>query len=782
MPVPAASVAGPEAAAAFEARRLRLGGRVQGVGFRPFVQRLALRYRLAGWVRNDAGEVLIHVEGKAAALAAFRAALLTEAPPLARPSLLSERTVPLAASTAGEGFRIRASREGDPRRAHLPPDQYACDDCLAELRDPAARRYRYPFINCTQCGPRYTIIVRLPYDRANTTMAGFALCPECAREYADPVDRRYHAEPLACPACGPRLTFHAHGAEPIAGSEPALAAALSLLRQGGIVAVRGIGGYHLLCDAGDDGAVRRLRERKRRPHKPLAVMAPAAGDDGLLIARRLAVIDGEAGALLRDPLRPIVLVPRRPEAPLAAAVAPGLGEVGLMLPYSPLHTLLLDGFGAPLIATSGNMSGEPVLTEPEEAEARLAAIADGFLHHDRPIVRPADDPVYRPIAGAARPIRLGRGNAPLSLTLPRPLAQPTLAVGGHLKATVALGWEKRVVISPHIGDLGSPRSLAVFEAVIADLQRLYGVAAERLVCDRHPHYASTRWARAAGLPVQPVLHHHAHASALAGEHGCVEADPPLLVFSWDGVGYGADGMLWGGEALLGGAGRWRRAAHLRPFRLPGGEKAARQPWRSAVSLCWTVGLEPPPPLLAEADAALLRHAWQRGVNAPETTAAGRLFDGAAALMGVVRDASFEGHGPMWLEALADPRVPPMPLPVVSGEGGDPLVIDWAPLLAPLADQGLPVAQRAGLLHASLAAAIVAVACRLRGESGITTVGLTGGVFQNRLLCERAAALLREEGFRVLLAKEIPCNDAGISFGQIVEALAGDCGGGEEANH
>ncbi len=774
MPAAPAAIADVAAPGPRTVRRLRVSGRVQGVGFRPFVQRLAMRLALDGWVKNHAGEVDIIVAGAGPAVDAFAGALIAEAPPLARPRLLADEAVCGDQAAQPPGFRILASSDGDARSAHLPPDQYACDDCLAEMRDPTARRYRYPFINCTQCGPRYTIIERLPYDRPQTTMAGFALCADCAREYADPADRRYHAEPLACPVCGPSLTFRRARGEDIPGSEPALAAALAALRQGLIVAVRGIGGYHLVCDAGNENAVRRLRRRKRRPDKPLAVMVRAIGSDGLDEARRLADLDPVAATMLRDPLRPIVLATRRPDSPLAAAIAPGLAEVGLMLAYSPLHTLLTEDFGGPLVATSGNISGEPVLTDPAAAEARLAAIADAFLHHDRPIARPADDPVYRVTAGAARPLRLGRGNAPVSSPLPGRLAQPTLAVGGHLKATVALAWDDRVVLSPHIGDLGSLRSLDVFEAVITDLQRLYGVNAERIVCDAHPGYASSRWANRSALPVRRVLHHHAHASALAGEHGWLGADP-ILIFAWDGVGYGADGTLWGGEAFLGSPGCWWRVAHLRAFRVPGGDQAARQPWRCAVSVAWAAGIEPPPHLwpgderLAEA----VRHALARELNAVQTTAAGRLFDAAAALIGIAHDASFEGQAPMQLEAASDRDAQPLPLPLTGGDEGAPLIIDWAPLLPMLTDPHLSAAQRGGIFHASLARAIGDVARHVRAGTAVTAVGLTGGVFQNRLLTERAAAELTGAGFEVLLAREIPCNDAGISFGQIIEALAAD---------
>ncbi len=754
-------------ASVLETRELRITGRVQGVGFRPFVRRLAERHGLAGWVCNRAGAVAILVQGGPDAIARFSVELTTKAPPLARPSITASEARPeRLEGPAALAFAILPSLEGDPREAVVAPDQFACDDCLAELRDPAARRYRYPFINCTQCGPRYTIIEKLPYDRANTAMAGFALCSECRSEYGDPRDRRYHAQPLACPACGPRLYYrNASAAGEEVSGEAALATCVAALRQGRIVAVKGIGGYHLICYAGSEAAVSRLRRGKNRPDKPLAVMVGEAGADRLGGARRLVHLDAVAAAILADPIRPIVLANKRPDAPLASAIAPGLAEIGVMLPYSPLHHLLLADFGAPIVATSGNVSGEPVLTEPAEAETRLGAIADGFLHHDRPIRRPADDPVYRVIAGRPRPIRLGRGTAPLSLRLPVPLARPCLAAGGQMKATVALAWGDRAVVSPHIGELSSPRGMAVLRQVIAELQALYGVAAEQVVADAHPGYGSSRWARGSGLPVLFVLHHHAHASALAGEHGVRE---PMLVFTWDGVGLGGDVTLWGGEGLYGRPGAWQRVASFRPFRLPGGEKAGREPWRSALALCWEAGREWAPAACFADDR--LRHAWARGLNAPETCAVGRLFDAAAALVGLVERASFEGQGPMWLEAASCTGAAAVPLPLARGADGI-WRSDWAPLLPVLLDETLSVGDRGGIFHASLAAALLAQARQVRAETGVEVVGLSGGVFQNRLLAEAAQRLLAADGVRVLMAEQVPANDAGLSFGQLVEAAS-----------
>ncbi len=660
------------------ARRWRIGGRVQGVGFRPFVYRLALHHELTGWVRNRGGEVEILAQGPMERLRAFGDALLSRAPPAAAPQLLDVRS---ARGESSSEFSILASTDGADSRISIPADLFTCDECLTELRDPRGRRYRYPFINCTQCGPRYTLIRAMPYDRANTTLDRFTLCRDCAAEYADPLDRRFHAEPLACARCGPTLEWYDPSGA-IRGNEAALSAALAGLRRGLIVAVRGVGGYHLLCDARDENAVARLRERKGRPAKPLAVMLPWRGRDGLDGAHELALLSPLETAALRSAARPIVLAALRVGAALAPSIAPNLREVGLMLPYSPLHHLLLGDFGGPLVATSGNLSGEPVLTEPAEAQARLAGVADGFLHHDRPIARPADDPVVRAVAGAVRAVRLGRGTAPLELRLPRAVRAPMLAVGAYLKTTVALAWEDRAVVSPHIGELASPRGREVFSQMVRDLQRLYGVSVQCMAHDAHPDFPNTRWARDSGLPTHAVWHHHAHAAAVAGEY---PSDDALLCFTWDGMGLGPDSTLWGGEALLGVPGAWTRVASFRPFRLPGGERAARQPWRSALALCWEAGQAWP---AGEAlGGPLLRAAWEGGMNAPSTTSVGRLFDAAAALLGVCLNASHEGQAPMDLEALCRRDAAAVQLPLARDAGGI-WRSDWTPLLEVLKDDHL----------------------------------------------------------------------------------------------
>jgi len=743
------------------ARRWRIGGRVQGVGFRPFVYRLAQLYELKGWVRNSGGEVEIHAEGPAEHLEVFGDALLSRAPPAAAARLLNMRA---AGGELRDEFRILPSITEAELRVHVPADLFTCDECLDELRDPSARRYRYPFINCTQCGPRYTLIRAMPYDRANTTLDPFTLCQECAADYADPRDRRFHAEPLACAACGPSLYWF-DGRHTIDGNAAALAAAVACLQAGQIIAVRGVGGYHLLCDARSEKAVMHLRFKKGRPSKPLAVMLPWRGRDGLDYARGVARLSTLEAATLRGAARPIVLAERSALAPLAPSIAPGLREVALMLPYSPLHHLLIEEFGAALVATSGNLSGEPVLTEPAEAQARLAAVADGFLHHDRTIARPADDSVVRVFAGAARPVRLGRGTAPLELNLPLRAETPFLAVGAYQKTTISLAWGERAVVSPHIGELSSPRGREVFAQVARDLQQLYGIRAARIVHDAHPGFPSTRWARDSGLPAQAVWHHHAHASAVAGEY---PSDAPLLCFTWDGVGLGPDGTLWGGEALLGRPGAWTRVASFRPFRLPGGERAAREPWRTALALCWESGRAWPQG--ASMVDPMLRSAWKCGVNSPMTTSVGRLFDAAAALIGVCLYASYEGEAPMRLESLCMDGVPPVVLPLARDAAGI-WRSDWAALLpALLSEQHTPV-HRAATFHASMAQTLCDQALAVRKDTGVTRVGLSGGVFQNRVLTEQARALLTSAGFEVLIPQLLPVNDAAISFGQLVEAIA-----------
>jgi len=701
------------------------------------------------------GQVAIHAEGSVEYLHIFQQKLIDQAPPHSQPVISQLKVVKTENFST---FTIRNSNHHTRSDVRVVPDLPVCNQCIHELLDPDNRRYRYPFINCTQCGPRYTLICDMPYDRVNTTMHSFELCANCRQEYSNPLDRRYHAEPIACAVCGPSLHFQ-QGGTTVTGNQQAINAAIHALQQGGIVAVKGIGGYHLLADACNEHAVLQLRKRKPRPHKPLAIMI----NDALL--DEFVVITRDQRQFLSNATHPILLVPHRHGSRLSGAIAPHLQEIGVMKPYSPLHYLLVDEFGGPLVATSANISGEPVLTENQDVMQRLPHVADAYLHHNRHIQRPADDPVYRTINGEPRVIRLGRGNAPLEIELPFQLPRPLLAVGGHMKNTIALAWDRRMVISPHIGELESLRSEQVFEQVIDDMQQLYHMKAQHVVCDAHPQYVSHLWAKASGLPYHTVYHHHAHASVVAGEFS---QHARWLVFTWDGTGYGEDKTQWGGEALLGNSGSWQRVASVRPFHLPGGDKAGREPWRSAAALCWETGREWQPQI---ADSTLAKHAWQRKINCPQSSAVGRLFDAAACLVGLVDQASFEGQGPMWLEAQAQ-----------SGQGESFALemdqdthgiwrSDWGWLLDMLMDPALSVEYKASSFHESLALMLVHQALQIRDQYGDFVVGLSGGVFQNRILTERATALLQQHGFRCFLPRRVPVNDGGLCFGQIFEAHA-----------
>ena len=732
--------------------RIQVQGVVQGVGFRPFVYRLATELALGGWVQNRPEGVLIEIQGPAPALTEFQVRLRSQRP---RAAAFHRLQAGPAAEEEGAGpFRILPSEAAGDRRPSIPADLATCPECAAEIRDPWARRHRYPFTNCTACGPRYTIIAALPYDRPRTAMAGFPLCPACAEEFQDPLDRRFHAQPVACPDCGPRLAFRGPKG-PGPEGEAALAAALELLRKGGILAMKGLGGYQLLADARSGPALERLRKRKGREEKPFAVMFP---DFRSLAAA--CVADPAARTELEGPAAPILLLPRREGADLAGAVAPGNPDLGAFLPYTPLHHLLLGDFGGPLVCTSGNRSEEPMAIGDAEALERLGDLADGFLTHDRAVLRPLDDSVGRLEGGRLRLLRRARGFAPLPLAMDGP---DLLALGGHTKSTLTLLAGGQAVVSQHLGDLDSPQGLALLERTAADLLAFLEAGPRRLACDLHPDYGSTRVAEALaqrlGLPLIRVQHHHAHVAAALAEHGLAG---PVLGLAWDGSGFGGDGTVWGGEALVVDTGGFRRAGHLRTFPLPGGERAVREPRRSALGLCLELLGEPGPAAAAftPAELVVLKQASERGVNAPRCSSIGRLFDAVASLAGLRTGAGFEGQAAMALEfeARQSPAAGAYPFPLIEGQADPGPLIQV--LLADLR-RGEPLPAIARRFHAALAGLALAFA----EDAGLEQVVLTGGCFQNRLLAELCERRLAARGFRVIRPARYPANDGGISLGQ-----------------
>ncbi len=780
--------------------RVEIQGAVQGVGFRPYVYRLATELQLCGWVLNDTRGVFIEVEGPRGRLVAFLQRLPSERPPLAIIHALTSSWLPTNGDT---GFEIRRSDALGAKTALVLPDMSTCSDCLTEVFAPHDRRYTYPFTNCTNCGPRFTIIEALPYDRPHTTMRQFTMCPSCQAEYDDPRSRRFHAQPNACPVCGPQLalwrcvtgsaeinlTAHAVSAPAPAivtqaTGHDALCAAAEALAAGQIVAVKGLGGFHLMVDARDEAAVARLRDRKRRPTKPLALMVR-----NLAQARGLCEVSSEAEILLTAPEAPIVLLPRRPEAGVAESVAPGHPALGLMLPYTPLHHLLLAAVQFPLVATSGNLSDEPICIDEREAVERLGLVADLFLVHDRPIARHADDSVAWMLDGQAQLLRRARGFAPLPV-LVKHVLPVILGVGAHLKNTVALSLGRQVFISQHIGDLETPQAMDAFERVIADFLRLYEAEPVVIAHDLHPDYLSTQWASAHGGRLSAVQHHHAHLAACLAEH---QVEGLALGVTWDGAGYGTDGTIWGGEFLLGNAAGFTRVASLRPFRLPGGEAAIHEPARVALALLWELYGDAafemaelaPVQAFRPGERRLLHQMLQRGINSPITTSAGRLFDGIAALIGLRSRVSYEGEAALALEFAANPNVhdaypirltaPSEPcrdaeLPSAFQPDRPAQQIDWSPALeAILADlhRGTDRGIIAARFHQALVGAIVTVAQHV----GTDRVALSGGCFQNRLLTERTAPALRQAGFEVLLHRQTPANDGGISLGQVAVAAA-----------
>ena len=756
---------------------VRVHGTVQGVGFRPYVYRLAGELGLGGFVFNDAHGVVAEVEGTDVAVDAFLSRLGPEAPPLA----VVEEVRCEARPVSGEaGFAIRESPRGEVPDAPVTPDTAVCADCLRELRDPADRRFRYPFINCTNCGPRFTIVRGVPYDRPLTTMAGFAMCPACRAEYADPVDRRFHAQPNACPVCGPRTSLLSREGEVVAhgsGAADAVAAAAAALRDGAILAVKGIGGYHLACRADHEAAVAALRSRKHRDDKPFALMAA----DEARAARLVSLGDAER-AMLTAPARPIVLAPRVADAPVAAAVAPGAPELGVMLPYSPLHHLLLADARVPLVMTSGNVSDEPIAYRDDDARARLAAIADLLLVHDRPIETRTDDSVVRVamVAGTRRPafLRRSRGYVPAALALPDGGSpRPLLACGAELKSTFCVAKGQRAWVSHHIGDLENYETLCSFTDGIDHFERLLAVAPEVVAHDLHPEYLSTKYAlERDGLEPIGVQHHHAHLAACLAEHG---ETAPAVGAIFDGTGYGSDGTVWGGEFLFGDSRTFARVGTLVAVPLPGGAAAIRQPWRMACAWLWAARGEAPE-LPVSLAGAVSERAWaqvgqlvQNGMASPPTTSMGRLCDAVGALCGIRAQVTYEGQAAIELEAACDPGergAYEMPVSEIGGMA----VIDPRPAISAVAADvtaGVAVGAIAARFHTGVARATVDVCVTLAGAHRCDRVVLSGGVFQNRRLLESVSAELHAAGLRVLVAQRLPVNDGGIAYGQAAVAAA-----------
>jgi hydrogenase maturation protein HypF len=729
-------------------RSIEVTGVVQGVGFRPFVHGVASRLGLGGCVRNRAGTVHIEVEGAREALDRFLDELRSKPPSLARIDDLRVGEEP----PRGESeFRIEDSDDG-AGEAMIPADAATCEDCLRELQDPADRRHAYPFINCTNCGPRLTIIVGAPYDRERTTMARFEMCAQCRAEYEDPSNRRFHAEPVCCPACGPSLRIAG-----VSTAEDPIAFTARELRRGRIAAIKGIGGYHLACDARSDEAVGELRRRKARDAKPFALMVRDPAQ-----AEALCRISAEERALLASPARPIVLLARKPGTGVAAGVAPGGNpSLGLMLPYTPLHHLLLRSFDGPLVMTSGNRSDEPIAYEDDDALARLSGIADFFLLHDRPIHTRCDDSVVRVLDGAPLPLRRARGFAPLPIALPLDLAQPTLAVGGQLKSTFALGAARRAFLSHHLGDLDHWPALRAFLDSIPRYQQLCRIQPARAVHDLHPDYASTRWAETAGLPRLGVQHHHAHFASCLAENG--ERGKAIGV-CFDGTGYGLDGTIWGGEFLVGDARAVTRAAHLFAVPMPGGEAAIREPWRMAASHLRAAG-EPHRPV---------------PLSGPLTSSMGRLFDAVAAIAGAhAGRVDYEAQAAIALEWRATGVDADEAYPAEVFESGGALVLDPRPLIRAVSHAvraGRQPHEIARRFHSAVIAWVVRTCRLLRERTGIITVALSGGVFMNAILAQECAARLSGEGFRVLRHRLVPPNDGGLSLGQLAAAAARDAGG------
>ncbi len=754
--------------------RAHVLGLVQGVGFRPFVWREATRRGLSGWVGNDATGVVLEVEGEPASVASLLGEL-RRPPPLARVD--DVRTVPLA-PIGDVGFQVRASDTGGARRALVSPDTATCADCLRELHDPADRRHGYPFLNCTNCGPRYTIVRAVPYDRSRTTMADFPMCAACQAEYDDPADRRFHAEPVCCPACGPRLRLVDRDGRALPG-DPVVAAA-TLLRHGGVLAVKGLGGYHLAADARQEPAVAALRARKHREHRPFALMAP-----DLAAVRELCDVGPTELALLTSAARPIVLLRRRVagERVVAASVAPGSSTLGVMLPYTPLHGLLLEEFGGPLVMTSGNASDEPIAFRDDDAAQRLRDIADAALVHDRAIRTRVDDSVVTVVGGRVLPVRRSRGYVPHPVTLPIEPPAPVLACGSSLKNTFCITRGPHAFVSHHVGDLDDFATLQSYVDGIAHLTRLLDVDPRVVAHDLHPDYPSTRYAtdlvdeRPDDLRLVAVQHHHAHIASCLADNGVAG---PAIGVAFDGVGLGTDGTAWGGEFLVADLTTFTRVAHLAAVGMPGGDTAVRQPWRMALAHLEAAYDGAPPPGLDVARRQggrwdQVRSVMRAGVNSPLTTSAGRLFDAVSALLGVRDVVGYEGQAAIDLQHVADPAESgTYPVRIGTGPVAGVAVVEVADLVRALTDdlvRRIPVPVLGARFHNALADVVAGVCGRQRDAHGLSTVALSGGVFQNALLVERCLERLEAAGFTVLTHRQVPPNDGGLSLGQAAVAAA-----------
>jgi hydrogenase maturation protein HypF len=739
--------------------KLFITGVVQGVGFRPFVFRLANELGLKGWVLNSETGVVIEVEGKEEKLKEFLKRVQKEKPPASKIYSLEFKFLPDAGYRE---FVIKKSKREGRAKVSVLPDLATCKDCLKELLDPKDRRYLYPFINCTNCGPRFTIILSLPYDRENTTMKSFKMCRECRREYEDPNDRRFHAQPNACPKCGPWVWLIDETGETVAEREKALELLPRYLQEGKILAIKGLGGFHLVCDATNEEAVKRLRERKRREEKPFAVMFRDAEQ-----VEEFAHLSELERIALEGVEAPIVVLKQKEGNSLAKSVSPDTDTVGAFLPYTPLHHILLRNFGKPIVATSCNLTDEPIVKDNDEALKTLGKLTDAVLLHNREIARRCDDSVVRVIGGRVVPIRRSRGYAPLPVLLPFPLKREVLALGPFMKNTVAVAKENRVYLSQHVGDLDNLKAEEFFEETVKDLLKLFEVEPEAVVCDYHPGYYSTKFGeRHFKDRLIKVYHHHAHAVAVMAENE-VKPEEEVIALTYDGTGLGPDGTIWGGEVLIASYADFERAFHLKQFKLPGGEKAVKEPFRCALSVLTELGLEPEKHLKrSEKELKLLKQAVKKGINSPITSSMGRLFDAVAALLGVKEVVSYQAQGAILLEELAS-KVRCEEAFTVRLNGN---AVDWSQMvleLLNLKEKGERVELIAHRFHNWVVLSSVEVVKRLREARGIEKVALSGGVFQNALLTEKLSEKLKEEGFTVLTHQIVPPNDGGLSLGQAV---------------